>query len=562
MSSLPVSPTVKVLVTQKDRDDRIVCLVGTTSDVFAFVEDAELLKKIEKHMKTIMPASPAFYRNRDGLQRHLRKHHGVKFSSAPSGDARPDQPFIPSHEEPASSDVVGGVSSGQRQEDGGFTAVRISHTSKQWATAVFSGMYCVHSLDGDAVRVAFTEDETVAVPMNHLGDNGEGDGCPSVALVPGRSYLESSPALSNLGLWLHTGLQVLMCCSCQVALSSKMAVGHLKKQHRVVVPEACKKELENICVQNRVYENPHEVPLPRAGGPPVEGIAPPTAGLTCAAGGNCRHGREEHEGGTLATTKYRASKVQVLFLGVGHVYFKGAGFDEVVAVDGSRDRPPLLNVTRWDGFMPEIRESVDQRHAARPLKGRHMVDEQEGIFDVLQRTVLGHHKTAREKLQHSANPFLPRKVLLNGPDFPAARSKSYFTMQSDDDNNHTRLFVQMVRAMIRTRQGHPCKLSFEYTEHQAVQLDALVECLKGAVQRPEAFQPTMVRHAYQAFCWSLIHNPGPEMLSRWADPIERFIWLLALGDDGTFVQASNLAPVLAKLKYFCQLTTLHEALVL
>ncbi|KAF8121020.1 hypothetical protein EV363DRAFT_1458401 [Boletus edulis] len=500
MSSLPVSPTVKVLVTQKDRDDRIVCLVGTTSDVFAFVEDAELLKKIEKHMKTIMPASPA---------------------------------FVCRHQLPSS----------------------------------------VHSLDGDAVRVAFTEDETVAVPMNHLGDNGEGDGCPSVALVPGRSYLESSPALSNLGLWLHTGLQVLMCCSCQVALSSKMAVGHLKKQHRVVVPEACKKELENICVQNRVYENPHEVPLPRAGGPPVEGIAPPTAGLTCAAGGNCRysvcdlrtmirHGREEHEGGTLATTKYRASKVQVLFLGVGHVYFKGAGFDEVVAVDGSRDRPPLLNVTRWDGFMPEIRESVDQRHAARPLKGRHMVDEQEGIFDVLQRTVLGHHKTAREKLQHSANPFLPRKVLLNGPDFPAARSKSYFTMQSDDDNNHTRLFVQMVRAMIRTRQGHPCKLSFEYTEHQAVQLDALVECLKGAVQRPEAFQPTMVRHAYQAFCWSLIHNPGPEMLSRWADPIERFIWLLALGDDGTFVQASNLAPVLAKLKYFCQLTTLHEALVL
>ena len=85
--------------------------------------------------------------------------------------------------------------------------------------------------------------------MNHLGDDGEGSGCPSVALVPRRRYLESLPALNNLGLWLHTGLQVLMCRRCQVTLSSKMAVGHLKKQHGVVIPEACKKELENICMR-------------------------------------------------------------------------------------------------------------------------------------------------------------------------------------------------------------------------------------------------------------------------------------------------------------------------
>lgn len=134
-------------------------------------------------------------------------------------------------------------------------------------------------------------------------------------------------------------------------------------------------------------------------------------------------------------------------------------------------------------------------------------------------------------------------------------------MLSEDNNNYTRLFVQMARAMVRARQGHPCRLMFEYTEHQAVQLDSLIECLKGAVQRPEVFPPTMVQHAYQAFCWSLVYNPGPEMLSRWADPIERFIWLLALGDDGTFAQASDLTPVLAKMKYFCRLTTLHEALV-
>ena len=61
-------------------------------------------------------------------------------------------------------------------------------------------------------------------------------------------------------------------------------------------------------MQNRIYENLHEVPLLRVGGPPVKGITPPTAGLLCTAGGSCkysirdlqamiRHGREEHEGG-------------------------------------------------------------------------------------------------------------------------------------------------------------------------------------------------------------------------------------------------------------------------
>ena len=287
----------------------------------------------------------------------------------------------------------------------------------------------------------------------HLGEGGEGVRHPSVALLPGRRYLETSPVLNDLGLWLHTELQVLICRRCKVALSSKMVVGHLKKQHAVIVPEARKKELENLCTQNRVYENPQEVHLPRVGGPPVEGIAPPIAGLSCAAGGNCRysvcdlqamikHGREKHGGGTLATTNYRASKVQVLFLGVGHVYFEvdpeltasedvdtrnylravflqEAGFDEVMAADSSRDRPPLLNATRWDEFMPEVREDVDQRRAARALKGRHTADEHGGVFDVLQSAVLGHHKTTREELDCSANPFLLRKVLLNGPDFHA-----------------------------------------------------------------------------------------------------------------------------------------------
>jgi hypothetical protein len=42
-----------VLVRQKNRDERIVRLMGTMSDVLAFVHDAEPLKAIKAHKKTI-----------------------------------------------------------------------------------------------------------------------------------------------------------------------------------------------------------------------------------------------------------------------------------------------------------------------------------------------------------------------------------------------------------------------------------------------------------------------------------------------------------------------------
>ena len=50
----PIEMTfTQVLVDQKARDDRIVRLAGMMTDVFAFVEDADPLKKIKTHIKTI-----------------------------------------------------------------------------------------------------------------------------------------------------------------------------------------------------------------------------------------------------------------------------------------------------------------------------------------------------------------------------------------------------------------------------------------------------------------------------------------------------------------------------
>ena len=44
---------VQVLVNQKNRDDKIIRLAGTMSEVFAFVHDAAPLKSIKQHIKSI-----------------------------------------------------------------------------------------------------------------------------------------------------------------------------------------------------------------------------------------------------------------------------------------------------------------------------------------------------------------------------------------------------------------------------------------------------------------------------------------------------------------------------
>ncbi|KAG9309883.1 hypothetical protein JVU11DRAFT_9912 [Chiua virens] len=50
-----VSAINKALLDQKDRDSAIIHLASTMSDVFEFVENADLLKTIEPHIKTIIP---------------------------------------------------------------------------------------------------------------------------------------------------------------------------------------------------------------------------------------------------------------------------------------------------------------------------------------------------------------------------------------------------------------------------------------------------------------------------------------------------------------------------
>ena len=45
--------TTQVLVDQQNRDDRVIRLAGTMSNIFSFIEDAKPLKAIEAHKEPI-----------------------------------------------------------------------------------------------------------------------------------------------------------------------------------------------------------------------------------------------------------------------------------------------------------------------------------------------------------------------------------------------------------------------------------------------------------------------------------------------------------------------------
>lgn len=276
-------------------------------------------------------------------------------------------------------------------------------------------------------------------------------GGTEVELVPGTSYLEGGGILEGHGLWLHTKLLVIICRSCKVALTSDMLVGHLKNHHGRKVSKEDAEKLRNVCKERAVYARPESVPRPRPFGPPVEGITEPEDGFSCTASGECRysvrdvatmkrHGRERHGCGLQDNARYRPSKVQSLFRAIAHAFFEvdptltssskvdvraylwglflpSVAGNPVVTEAADRDRPPLLKVTLWDQFMPQIRESVEQRKAARSIKAAHTEGEHQGIFMSLAEVVELHRNTVKVALEGHGQSFTLAKVVLNGPGF-------------------------------------------------------------------------------------------------------------------------------------------------
>ena len=138
-----------------------------------------------------------------------------------------------------------------------------------------------------------------------------------------------------------------------MGLTSQMAVGHFKNQHGYRVTAGDSKMLSALCTDQGVPEKAEEVQIPRACGPPVQGLVSPQPGLSCMADTACeysiqdlqtmlKHCREKHAQGLLKNSSYRELTIQAIFQSVGRVFFEVHVTSELCAYLGlllTRSRP-------------------------------------------------------------------------------------------------------------------------------------------------------------------------------------------------------------------------------
>jgi len=253
-------------------------------------------------------------------------------------------------------------------------------------------------------------------------------------------------------MWLHRSLRILICRQCGVGLTCGTALGHLKNNHKYRVGKDTEMQFQILCRSHNICVKPQDFTIPKAGGPPIQGLAPPEAGLSCRAGActycvkdrqtMLKHSRNNHGGGLAHNSLYQQSLIQCAFQGLGKVYFEvdptaneesnldvrnylRATFlpaltrDPLVSQNSDRDRSPLLKITMWDKFEVAIQQDAAQVAAAMQIRGQHTEEECGGIFASLARTVKLYHETAKHLLESSGHSFLIGKVLLNGPGYTA-----------------------------------------------------------------------------------------------------------------------------------------------
>lgn len=129
---------------------------------------------------------------------------------------------------------------------------------------------------------------------------------------------------------------------------------------------------------------------------------------------------------------------------------------------------------------------------------------------------------------------------------------------SDDNQEYPNFMIQLIRNIVRIHLGFPpLQFSFALSPRQTTCLENLL-----AVLGDDTSTPRKRMLAYHELAWSLVDtDPTLCVTDRWANPIQRAVWLRALRVDGNFTEAAYFTPDLAKLKYLCNATSLLEALL-
>ncbi|KAG6369839.1 hypothetical protein JVT61DRAFT_13396 [Boletus reticuloceps] len=413
----------------------------------------------------------------------------------------------------------------------------------------------------------------------------------TVVLSPLIDYLEGGEVLDKLGIWFHLGLNVFICRSCQVCLTFDVLKGHLKAQHKHVVPRQDLEDLQVFLHDRHVYDRPEEVPLPSPGGPPVQGLCAPQHGFTCQMRGCAyaskseevmkRHDVAAHGLVYPQERRYRDCKVQALFNSVGRVFFQiqdelpnetkdesllraalldvgatwSADGTAAIATDKDRTPPALLRVTGWGEHLPSVRASRALRAKTLALKDKLKADELGGILQGLPVAVDGLFQLGRTLLNGHSSKLTALKVVIHGASIPS-EGATHWTPLTESNENYPRFLTEMLTAILRSRLAADMMTTtmdtgfcFFLSTEQKSSLQALVEALRRE-EMEEVIQ------SCQGFLWTVVSAKDQ---GNWTDVVQQWIWLKALRPDGNFYPASSLTPDLAKLKYVIRQTVLIQA---
>ncbi|KAI9568143.1 hypothetical protein HD554DRAFT_2038970 [Boletus coccyginus] len=472
-----------------------------------------------------------------------------------------------------------------RQNHGADEMVRIFEGPVEENEGAVDGLGLAGMLEEGNERDYNPGDEALGgVPGDAAGGKDRAPG--RVVLQPGVDYLQGGGVLDALGVWFHHALKVFICRACQICLTSEAVKGHCKGQHQATITEAVTEALQAFCARHKVHRRPEEAVLPHPGGPAVQALPPPEAGLACGVAGCLysvkdeasmrKHERREHGRAPLQAFTYRPSKLQTLFQGVGKTYFEveveamkarslhlrdalkrvGVSLDEVgeaaIATDKDRTPPPLLRVTGWADHLPEVRANRTLRADALALKAKRKAEELGGILPRLEAAVDQIFESGRTILNGHSSKLTVLKFLIHGENVPSEGAMHWKAI-SALNTEYPAFVKELLTAVLRSSLAPSRSGGFHFVLSQ--EQESSLRALEGALKRKDAAKEVSCCHE---FIWSTVSAKDG---GRWKDVTQQWMWLRALRPDSNFYGAASLTPDLAKLKYMMRQATLLQAFI-
>jgi hypothetical protein len=136
--------------------------------------------------------------------------------------------------------------------------------------------------------------------------------------------------------------------------------------------------------------------------------------------------------------------------------------------------------------------------------------------------------------------------------------------ENGSPEKYAAIITDFFRVTLRCHSGHRSGYTIPLTKKQSTLADQLMESLK----RGDEIQIKEVVEQLHQFSFSLLipqpepgaDHPQPETRGlRWSCPVQCYLAVQAVRQDGTFISTSILAQKLAKLKYFCKSCALVQA---